>query len=102
MCLSLVKVSGVSGFNVKNADKFYHSFAYFMLAISWLFTFYKKPQKKYFIVILCIIFGIIIEFLQKNLTVYRTGDVLDVLANTLGIILALLIFNLFLKKNQIN
>ena len=101
LCLSLIKVSG-AGFEVKNADKIYHSIAYFTLAISWLFTFYKKPQKKYIIVIACIIFGMIIELLQTNLTLYRTGDLLDVLANTFGILLALLIFNLFLKKKHIN
>jgi glycopeptide antibiotics resistance protein len=98
-CLSLIKVSG-GGLEVKNVDKFYHSIAYFTLAISWLFTYYKKPQKKYIIVIACIIFGIIIELLQMNLTVYRTGDLLDVLANTFGVLLALLIFNLIFKKKS--
>jgi VanZ family protein len=98
----LVKISNIDSLEIKNADKFYHTFSYFVLAFFWLFSFYEKPQKKYIIVILCIIFGIIIEILQNKLTAYRTGDVLDVLANTFGIILALFVFNLFSKKNQIN
>lgn len=97
ICLSLLKVPG-TGIEIKNIDKAYHSIAYFTLAIAWLFTFYQKPNKKYLIVICCIVFGIIIEVLQSNLTVYRTGDYLDVLANSLGVLLALTVFNLFLKK----
>ena len=101
LCLSLIKVSG-TGLKITNIDKVFHSLAYFVLAISWLFTFYKKPEKKYTIVISCIIFGIIIEVLQMNLTAYRTGDLLDVLANTFGVLLALFVFNLFFRKKQIN
>ncbi len=102
LCLSLIKVSNIPSMEIKNVDKVYHSFAYFTLAMTWLFTFYKKPEKKYIIVLLCIIFGIIIEVLQMNLTVYRSGDLLDVLANSLGVLLALLIFNIFFKKNRVN
>lgn len=87
---------------VANIDKGYHSFAYFILTITWLLAFYKKPQKKYIIAISCIIFGIIIEILQTSLTVYRTGDYLDVLANSLGVLLALVTFSLFFKKIDIN
>jgi VanZ family protein len=86
---------------ISNIDKLYHSFAYFTLTISWLLSFYKKPEKKYVIVIGCIILGIIIEVLQGTLTIYRTGDYLDVLANSFGVLLALLIFNVISKKNYI-
>lgn len=99
--LSLIKMPS-TGINIKNVDKFYHSIAYFSLTITWLFTFYKKPEKKYIIVICCILFGIIIEVLQSTITVYRTGDYLDVIANSIGVIIALVIFNLFLKKISIN
>lgn len=96
--LSLFKIPS-SNINVKNIDKLYHFFAYFTLTSTWLFTFYKKPNRKYVIVFCCILFGIIIEILQGSLTNYRTGDYLDVLANSLGVILALILFNLFFKKN---
>ena len=99
--LSLMKAPKIE-ISFANTDKMYHLFAYFTLTISWLFSFYKKPNKKYYIVIACIIYGIIIELLQSNLTVYRTGDYLDVLANTFGVGLALLIFNQIIKKNKVN
>ncbi|MCI2229345.1 VanZ family protein [Polaribacter sp. MSW13] len=99
--LSLMKMPQYQP-TISNLDKWEHSFAYFTLSISWLFVFYKKPQKKYLIVLVCIIYGIIIEILQQTLTDYRTGDYLDVLANSSGVLLGLLIFNQILKKNQLN
>ncbi|WP_231962724.1 VanZ family protein [Polaribacter sp. KT25b] len=91
-----------SDVKIANIDKAYHSIAYFTLGITWLFSYYKKPEKKYLIVICCIIFGIIIEVMQGKLTSYRSGDYLDAIANSCGILLALLIFNVFSKKKYIN
>ena len=85
-----------------NVDKVYHLIAYFTLSVCWLFSFYKKKALKYIIVISCITFGIIIEVLQQTLTVYRTGDYRDALANTLGILLGLIVFNQIIKKNTVN
>ena len=99
--LSLMKVPNIP-FQIENSDKYQHAFAYFVLTICWLFSFYKKRiNRKYTIVIACIIFGIILEVLQATLT-NRTGDYLDTLANTAGIVLALLVFNQFSKKKQVN
>ena len=99
--LSLMKMPKMEeSFN--NVDKLYHLFAYFTLSICWLLSFYRKPSLKYVIVIGCIIFGIIIEVLQQTITIYRTGDIKDVLANTLGIILGLIVFNQILKKITVN
>jgi VanZ family protein len=98
--LSLIKTPK-NMIEIAQIDKVYHSIAYFVLSITWLFAFQKKSQVKYIIVILCIILGIIIEVLQSTLTIYRTGDYLDVLANSMGVILALVTFNLFFKKNNI-
>ncbi len=98
--LSLIKTPK-NMIEIAQIDKIYHSIAYFVLSITWLFAFKKKSQTKYIIVILCIILGIIIEVLQSTLTIYRTGDYLDVLANSMGVILALVVFNLFFRKNNI-
>lgn len=99
--LSLIKVPTIN-INVRNLDKWQHSFAYFTLSISWLLAYYKKPNKKYLIVTLCILLGIIIEVLQETLTSYRTGDLLDILANTAGVLLGLLFFNKIYKKKWLN
>ena len=99
--LSLMKMPN-TGIEIKHIDKGYHSIAYFVLTLSWLLSFYKKPNKKYLIVILCMILGIIIEVLQDTITVYRTADYFDVLANSVGVLFALVIFNIFLRKKTIN
>lgn len=101
LCLSLIKMPEGGVFEVSNIDKAYHGFAYFTLTIMWLLTFYKTPKKKYLITVCCIIFGIIIEILQVKLTNYRTGDYFDVIANSLGSILALFVFSLIFKKKSL-
>ena len=90
--LSLIKVTNIPNLEVKNIDMIFHSFAYFVLATCWLFTYYKKPKIKYIIIAACVFFGIIIELLQTKLTAYRTGDLIDVLANAFGVLLALIFF----------
>jgi VanZ family protein len=86
---------------LSHIDKAYHTVAYFLLAFSWLFSFpksFENRKLKYTIVIWCIMYGIIIEVLQGTLTIYRSASLLDVLANTVGIILAMVLFKQFYKK----
>jgi VanZ family protein len=44
------------------------------------------------IVFALLFYGIIIEVIQDNWSVSRTGDLMDVLANTIGILLGLIVF----------
>tara|TARA_B110001450_G_scaffold184124_1_gene172177 strand:+ start:410 stop:778 length:369 start_codon:yes stop_codon:yes gene_type:complete len=100
-CLSLIKTPKIDvGFS--NIDKIYHLFAYFTLSLFWLFSFYKKSSLKYFIVLACLIYGILIEVIQHTLTTYRTGDYKDAIANTLGSIFGLIVFNQIKKKIDVN
>ena len=99
--LSFIKVPRVD-IQVVYSDKWGHSFAYFMLSLCWLLTFFKYPKKKFLIITLCVTYGIVIEVLQTTLTNHRTGDFLDVIANTIGILLGLMIFNLIIKKINVN
>ncbi|MDG1743697.1 MAG: VanZ family protein [Polaribacter sp.] len=100
-CLSLIKTPKIdTGFS--NIDKLYHLFAYFTLSLFWLFSFYKKSSLKYFIVLACLIYGILIEVIQHTLTTYRTGDYKDAIANTLGSIFGLIVFNQIKKKIDVN
>ena len=99
--LSLIKAPKTDvGFS--NIDKMYHLFAYFTLSLFWLFSFYKKSSLKYFIVLACLIYGILIEVIQHTLTTYRTGDYKDAIANTLGSIFGLIVFNQIKKKIDVN
>jgi VanZ family protein len=97
--LSLVKMPSY-GAGIAHLDKLQHCFAYFILSSSWLLVFYKK-NKKHLIVGCCILFGIIIEVLQNKITDYRTGDYLDIIANSTGVFLGLLILNQIGKKIEV-
>jgi len=97
--LSLVKMPSYN-VGIAHLDKLQHCFAYFILSSSWLLVFYKK-NKKYLIVGCCILFGIVIEVLQNKLTDYRTGDYLDIIANSTGVFLGLLILNQISKKIEV-
>tara|TARA_B110000971_G_scaffold30368_1_gene27509 strand:- start:1240 stop:1605 length:366 start_codon:yes stop_codon:yes gene_type:complete len=98
---SLVKSDFIVVKSISVSDKAYHLIAYFLLMLSWLYVFCKKEtfQKNVKYVILgCIIFGIIIEILQGVITSYRTASYLDIVANTIGVLLAVVIFHVFEKK----
>ena len=60
-----------------------------------------KSSFKYIVAICCVFFGIVLEVLQGTITSYRIASYLDMLANTVGIIIALFIFNAFFEKKQV-
>jgi VanZ family protein len=101
---SLVKPDLITIKSISVSDKTYHFIAYFFLMFSWLYTFLKneKFQKNIkYLILGCLIFGIVIEILQGTITSYRTTSYLDILANSVGIGLAVLIFHFFEKKIQL-
>ncbi len=82
------------------SDKFLHSLAYLILTYSWLFAIKKSHlnlKTKILIGFVVFLFGIILEILQSSLTIYRHGDYLDIIANTLGIVLAIVTFNFLFR-----
>ena len=82
-------------------DKIYHAIAYFVLALTWLLSYRNLKQKssvKYVIAFACVVYGTVIEVLQASLTTYRTASFLDVVANTVGVFVALIIINTVSKK----
>ncbi len=98
--LSLTKVPE-SPIKLSSQDKIFHAIAYFVLALTWLLSYPISRQKnkiKYAIAFGCVFYGIIIEVLQTTLTTYRTASFLDVVANSVGVFMALLIFNSIYKK----
>ncbi len=104
--LSLIPLKSNLLGSVENSDKILHTTAYTILSLSWFFYFkpFNSTQKKGLIVLGLFIYGIIIEILQSTLTTYRTGSFYDVLANSIGILIALIsferIYGFFLSKNN--
>ncbi len=101
---SLVKLGKISVGNFNPTDKLLHLGAYFGLVVLWKVYFMQKdkPQTTYKknlfkIAGLAVLFGMLIEVLQGVLTSYREPDWYDIMANTAGILLAVIIF-LFFEK----
>ncbi len=99
--LSLVKLGTMPIVSFSHTDKIAHAIAYFVLCFCWLWavgSFAKKKVRTLAVVSLCICYGILIEVIQMTYTNYRTGSLLDILANTIGILLALYCFHSFFEK----
>lgn len=93
-----------------NFDKVIHFAAYFGLAFVWMvWNRFRKPsyqEKKVVKPLLLIaglaaVYGIFIEVLQGVLTTYRVPDGWDILANTLGVGVALLFVLLLINKTTV-
>lgn len=100
--LSLVSLKGIAkiNLNISNSDKIGHVLAYFTLGISWFYVFRGQRKKWTYVALLLIIYGMVLEGLQGALTSYRTADLYDEFANTSGVLLALLMSYLWLKKQE--
>lgn len=86
---------------ITHSDKLFHAIAYFTLGLVWLLSFPKSLKKrsvKYAIVSSCVIYGIVLEVLQGTLTAYRTASLLDIVANTIGVVIAMMLFRQVYKK----
>ena len=99
--LSLISLQGVHLLKTQNSDKYGHFLTYFILGLSWLNAI-KNPLHKifinYIIIFLLICYGIILEVLQDILTTYRQADLYDIIANSSGVIFAVILYNLLKKK----
>ncbi len=93
----LIKLNNLPNIGVSFGDKIFHLLAYLVLTFLWVNTFiykfkFKKESAIVYAGVFCIAFGIIIEVLQGSVTSYRSSDIYDVVANTLGVLIMVLIF----------
>lgn len=73
-------------FSFKHGDKVIHFTLFFMFTVLLYFTTYCK--KKIYLLGIPILFGIGIEIIQYLMGMGRTFDILDIIANSLGVLLA--------------
>ena len=95
-----IDLGGIETFTPSNGDKIFHFCAYALLVWTWFLTLKNRfnipVYKAIIIVTVCaMLFGIIIEILQKVLTYTRFFDIDDIIANMLGSLLTaiILLFN---------
>lgn len=101
LVLSLINVENVPNFNFNYTDKIEHIIAYTVISYFWLLSCkVGKVKLKYLNLLLLIIaYGIIIEVLQTSVTKHRTGDLLDVMANSIGVLLGYVFLKILSRIN---
>ena len=99
--LSLVQLGDIPKLNTGFDDKIAHFLFYAIFCLMWFLSFYSFKIKRSLFAAsaFSILFGLIIELIQSQATVYRTGEVLDFLANTIGALAMTML--IYLKKEVI-
>ena len=91
--------------DVPMADKWAHFVVFGVLYFLWASALKTRPaifRATTRLILYLLFYGIIIEVIQENFYTSRTGDLMDVVANSVGILLGLIVFNvkekLYLQK----
>ena len=86
---SLSNLEDVSKPNIEFLDKIIHfiTYALLCLVLFLMFESYKLRNTLKYSILVSIAFGTLIEFLQENITSYRSFDIFDIVANVAGILI---------------
>jgi VanZ family protein len=85
---------------IPHLDKMVHSGMYFVFTLTLIFenrSFLINIKNYVILAIIPVFFGTLIEVLQPLLTTSRTGDFFDACFNTIGVILAIIVWGIFNK-----
>lgn len=85
---SLAKINHQSTFHIEFEDKIVHFLAYAILCflVFLSFSLQKINKSLIYAALFAFVFGIILEFIQGIMPHARVSELLDVVANTLGIL----------------
>lgn len=91
-------------FNIEHMDKIIHFCLYFALSVTLLASMIRKSKlrnldQKIIVFVWVVSYGLLMEVFQYYFTQTRSAEILDILANTSGCILAILIYPLINKYN---
>jgi len=69
-------------------DKIAHFIIYALFCLTWFISLYVLKKKASLLIasLLAIGFGTVIEILQSIVSIYRTTEILDIVANCLGVL----------------
>ena len=91
--LSLVRITHVPKLNTGFDDKIAHFIMYAGLCLFWFLSLQTLKKKSSLLIasLLSIGFGTVIEILQSIVSIYRNTELLDIVANCLGVLTMVLI-----------
>ena len=102
--LCLIKASERPQITIPYIDKYVHAVFHFVFSLLWFYAFrfsfktVHRVKLLSIVFVMSLVFGIAIELFQTYLTVTRNGDAVDVLANSTGVLLAILTIQILNKK----
>lgn len=102
--LCLIKASELPQITIPYIDKYVHAVFHFVFSLLWFYAFrfsfktVHRVKLLSIVFVMSLVFGIAIELFQTYLTVTRNGDAVDVLANSTGVLLAILTIQILNKK----
>lgn len=93
--LSLVRLTDVPKLNTGYDDKIAHFVLYAGLCLFWFMSFHALKSKSSLVLasLLSIVFGLVIEILQGIVSIHRTTEIYDLVANCLGVLTMAFIIN---------
>lgn len=97
-CLaSMENFKDISFATEEGADKYVHASFYILLTALWLLYAYRafaasRAKVRFWVFVLTVFFGLMIEIFQGLFTEDRSPDLFDVCANSTGSAIAILIF----------
>ena len=87
LCIPGTKLPKVQWHDKIFLDKWIHFFLFLVLVFLWCRTYTIKTTKKFLLVtVLCIVYGIAMELVQQYFIPFRSFDLRDMMANSLGAI----------------
>ena len=100
LVLSFMSTDGLPNIDSDWYDKIFHAFAYTVLMLLWLITANEYGKPRVFLVgVIIFAYGMIIELFQGVLASHRKFDIIDQVANTVGIAIAALLFLLSKRRS---
>lgn len=98
-------ISEINFLNIKHIDKLVHFLFYFSLSITLSSSFFKHSALNINRIFLITIFislsyGLLMEILQYYVAIHRSAELYDFIANTIGCIFGVILFNT-LKNRKI-
>lgn len=92
---SIRNIRSIIMFDLFSWDKAGHFVVYLIMTFLWCKGLSHISRIRFFVIIFSVSFGVLMEIIQFYSSIGRTFEVDDIIANTLGALAGILIFNQF-------
>ena len=87
-------------FNIPQFDKLVHAGFFAVLLFCWRFYFTSAAKYTWLLLLLAFVYGLSVEFIQRDFVPHRDFDLYDVAADMTGAAVGLWVWTLWYKKKR--